>query len=144
MTDITTQPLKPYLVRAFYDWLTDSFLTPHLLVDATKPGVVVPVDLVKDGRIVLNIRFQAVENLSIGPELIMFSTRFSGTHTDIVVPYDAVLGIYAKETGGGMMFDVVDPIIAESAMDIPAAGSTMESPLPDIPTVRRSHLTVVK
>ena len=27
-------PSRPYLLRAFYEWLLDNDMTPHLLVDA--------------------------------------------------------------------------------------------------------------
>ncbi len=28
-------PRRPYLLRAFYEWLLDNQLTPHLVVDVT-------------------------------------------------------------------------------------------------------------
>jgi stringent starvation protein B len=98
-------PLKPYLVRAIYDWIVDNALTPFLLVDATRSDVVVPRQYVKDGRIVLNLNPQAVVGLSLGNDNIAFSARFGGTPTQVAVPLSAVLALYAKETGKGMVFD---------------------------------------
>ena len=42
---------RPYLLRALYEWIADNGMTPHLLVDATRPDVRVPMSAVKDGRI---------------------------------------------------------------------------------------------
>ncbi|WP_139557584.1 ClpXP protease specificity-enhancing factor [Methylotetracoccus oryzae] len=98
-------PLKPYLVRAIYDWIVDNALTPFLLVDATRSDVDVPRQYVQDGRIVLNLNPQAVAGLSLGNDTIAFNARFGGTPTQVVVPLSAVLALYAKETGKGMVFD---------------------------------------
>ena len=50
---------RPYLLRALYEWIADNGMTPHLLVDATRQGVQVPMHAVKDGKIVLNIAERA-------------------------------------------------------------------------------------
>jgi len=97
--------LKPYLIRAIYAWIIDNNLTPYLLVNATYPGCILPTDFIEDGRIVLNIRPEAVHNLNLDNQLISFNARFSGKGMSIEVPGKAVLAIYAKETGKGMFFD---------------------------------------
>lgn len=97
--------LKPYLIRAVYDWILDNHLTPHLWVDALCPETLVPQQFVQDGKIVLNIRPQAVEALSLGDDSIEFNARFSGKPMLVVVPIAAVLAIYAKENNKGMGFD---------------------------------------
>jgi stringent starvation protein B len=97
--------LKPYLIRSVYDWIVDNDLTPHLLVDATHSQAVVPQQFANDGKIVLNIRPQAIEALSLGNEEIHFNARFSGKAMYIIVPVSAVLAIYAKENNKGMGFD---------------------------------------
>jgi len=122
------KPLKRYLIKAFYDWLTDSLATPHILVDATIEGVVVPLHMVIDGCIVINMRFQAIADLSMGDTTITFKTRFSGVATSIVVPYDAILAIYAKESGDGIVFDSITP-------DVPQC---------PVPEVKKPMLTLVK
>ena len=76
-------PRRPYLLRAFYEWLLDNQLTPHLVVDVTLPGVQVPMEYARDGQIVLNIAPRAVGNLELA----------------------AVLAIYARENGAGTMFE---------------------------------------
>ncbi|MEH6530193.1 ClpXP protease specificity-enhancing factor [Photobacterium frigidiphilum] len=98
-------PRRPYLVRAFYDWLVDNDLTPHLVVDATLPGAQVPMEFVSDGQIVLNIAPRAVGNLELGNEAVSFNARFSGRPHAVIVPMYAVVAIYARENGAGTMFD---------------------------------------
>ena len=98
-------PSRPYILRAFYEWILANELTPHLLVNALHHDVQVPQDYVKDGQIVLNIAPNAVENLSLGNDYVMFNARFRGIPTDVSIPALAVLGVYARENGQGMMFD---------------------------------------
>ena len=97
--------LKPYLIRAIYDWILDNDFTPYLLVDAEVAGVVVPRQFVQDGRIILNLRPQAVQGLSLGNQNIAFGARFGGSPMQVDVPMGAVRAIYAQENGKGMIFD---------------------------------------
>ncbi|CAL1241716.1 ClpXP protease specificity-enhancing factor [Candidatus Methylocalor cossyra] len=97
--------LKPYLIRAIYDWIVDSSFTPYLLVNADSEGVMVPRQYVQDGKIVLNLRPQAVQGLSLGNHNIAFNARFGGTPMQVDIPMRAVLAIYAQENGRGMLFD---------------------------------------
>jgi stringent starvation protein B len=99
------EPLKPYLVRALYEWILDNQCTPYLLVDAESPGAVVPEGFVEEGRIVLNLRPEAIQRLDMSNELITFSARFGGNPTSVIVPMPAVLALYAKENGRGMVFE---------------------------------------
>ncbi|MEE3878587.1 ClpXP protease specificity-enhancing factor [Vibrio sp. YYF0003] len=96
---------RPYMLRAFYDWLVDNDLTPHLVVDATMPGVRVPVEFIQDGQIILNIAPRAVGNLELGNDAITFNARFSGRPHSVIVPVYAVQAIYARENGAGTMFE---------------------------------------
>jgi len=98
-------PSRPYIVRAIYEWIVDNDCTPHLLVDATCHGVIVPETFVKDGQIVLNISSAAVVGLQIDNERVSFNGRFGGQPRDVEVPIAAVLGIYARENGQGMVFE---------------------------------------
>lgn len=93
---------RPYLLRALYEWIADNGMTPHLLVDATRPAVQVPLSAVKDGKIVLNVAERAVQHLEMGNDVIRFSARFGGVSNSVSVPVSAVLAIYARETGQGM------------------------------------------
>ena len=93
---------RPYLLRALYEWIADNGMTPHLLVDATRPSVQVPMHAVKDGKIVLNIAERAVSRLDMSNDTIRFSARFGGVSHSVSVPVGAVLAIYARETGQGM------------------------------------------
>jgi len=101
-------PLKPYLIRSIYEWIVDNHLTPHLLVNAEHPGVILPIDFIEDGRIVLNIRPEAIQGLLLGNDEIQFNARFAGKAMRISTPTKAVLAIYAKENGKGMIFDQED------------------------------------
>ncbi|MGB5298679.1 MAG: ClpXP protease specificity-enhancing factor [Thiogranum sp.] len=101
-------PNRPYLIRAINEWLLDSQCTPHLLVNAEAPGVDVPQEHIQEGKIVLNIGPHAVESLQITNEEVTFVARFSGVSRLISLPVSAVLAIYAKENGRGMMFNEAD------------------------------------
>lgn len=95
---------RPYLIRALYQWIVDNGVTPYILVDAAAEGVAVPSQYIQDNKIVLNIAPMAVRSLTLGDDEISFNARFSGKSTDIHVPTEAVLAIYARENGQGMMF----------------------------------------
>lgn len=98
-------PLRPHLIRALYDWILENGMTPYLLVNADKEDVVVPKQYIQDGRIIMNLRPEAIQDLSLGIEHIEFSAMFNGTAMQVTFPAGAVLAIYAKENGKGMVFD---------------------------------------
>jgi len=110
---------RPYIMRALYEWIVDNDCTPYLLVDATRPDAEVPSQYVKDGQIVLNVSPSAVIDLLIGNEWVSFNGRFGGTPTDILVPVAAIIGIYARENGQGMVFE---PEEAPESPDDPPGG----------------------
>lgn len=167
MSDDTTPMTshRPYLLRALYEWIADNGMTPHVLVDATRPGVQVPLHAVKEGKIVLNIAGRAVSRLEMDNELIRFSARFGGVSHAVSVPVGAVLAIYARETGQGMALpedvaaegtrppadaDAQDTGAAEEPdtpvqlTAVPASGEDGDDD-PSTPTPRRSgHLRIVK
>ncbi|RAR64495.1 stringent starvation protein B [Onishia taeanensis] len=95
---------RPYLARALYQWLLDNDQTPHVVVDAKQPGVEVPEQFVQNGQIVLNIAPQAVEELFMENDAISFSARFGGKPMRVMVPIDALIALYARENGVGMVF----------------------------------------
>jgi stringent starvation protein B len=128
---------RPYLVRALYEWILDNDMTPHLLVDATKPAAALPSQFVQDGKIVLNISPTAVRGLVLGNERISFNARFAGVAMDVVVPADAVMGIYARENGRGMLFPDEEPQ-AEPKRE------PDDEPEPPAPPRERPTLKVVK
>jgi len=96
---------QPYLIRAIYDWIIDNDFTPYLLVNAENDYAMIPREYVEDGKIVLNINPSAISDLQLGNDYIMFNARFSGKAMEVSVPIAAVLAIYARENGQGMMFD---------------------------------------
>jgi len=130
MADHPVLPKRPYLLRAMHQWMTDSGHTPHVIVDAERPGVKVPRPHVKDGKIVLNISFSATQRLEMGNEYLELDARFGGAVFHVQVPVGAVLGIYARETGEGMVFsdqDLGPQLAAEpAAPGAPAADKPAE------------------
>jgi stringent starvation protein B len=97
--------ISPYLIRALYEWITDNGLTPYILVDAEKEGLHAPLEYADNGKLVLNIAPRAVRDLRVDNDAITFSARFGGVARDVFVPVQAVLAIYARENGQGMLFN---------------------------------------
>lgn len=97
---------KPYMIRAIHEWCVDNQLTPHLLVEVNAQTKV-PMAYVKDGEIVLNLNFSATKDLQFTNEAVTFSARFSGVSNNLYVPISAVKGIFARENGQGMFFEVL-------------------------------------
>jgi len=129
---------RPYLLRALYEWIGDNDMTPHLLVDATREGVLVPLSGVKDGRVVLNIAARAVSHLELGNREIRFLARFGGISQSVIVPVTAVIAIYAQETGQGMM-------LPEDGAMLPPDDSPDDTPEPGGEAPKKGgHLRVVK
>lgn len=133
------KPRRPYLLRALHEWISDSGETPHIVVDAAAEGVVVPRQYVKDGKIVLNVSFSATSALKLGNDAVSFEARFGGASFQVHVPVRAVLGIYARETGQGMIFPEgdADPDPTDNPPATPASGSAA-------PAAKRPKLQVVK
>ena len=102
------RPKRPYLLRAMHQWMTDGGLTPHVIVDAGREGVEVPGAYVKDGKIVLNVSYDATQRLELGNDWLEFDARFAGVAHHVRVPLSAVLGVYARESGEGMVFSEQD------------------------------------
>lgn len=127
---------RPYLIRAMHEWMRDNSHTPHIVVDTSVDGVSVPVEHIKDGKIILNISESAAHNLKLTNDAVSFRARFSGVAFDVWAPMQSILGIYARETGQGMIFSqdaettehVESPEIQESVDE----------------TRSRPHLTIVK
>jgi stringent starvation protein B len=101
-------PKRPYLLRAMHQWMSDSGHTPHLIVDAERPMVEVPRAYVKEGKIVLNVSMNATQRLMLNNDWVEFDARFAGVIHHLRFPVNAVLGIYARETGEGMVFSEQD------------------------------------
>lgn len=135
MSELST---KPYLIRAIYDWCADAGHTPYLAVQVDE-YTQVPMAYVKDGKIVLNIGADAVRNLHMGNEDITCGGRFGGVAHQLIVPVAAVIGIFAKETGQGLVFQ------GQESAPLGAEASTAEPPdEPPTPPQGRPSLRVVK
>lgn len=139
-TPTARRPRRPYLLRALHEWICDSGLTPHLVVDAELPGVQVPRAFVRDGKIVLNCSWGATNGLRLGNDEVTFGARFGGVAHSVVLPIAAVLGIYANETGEGIVFTAEDLAghVADEAPPEPPAPAGGEA------AERRARFKVVK
>ncbi len=133
---------RPYLIRALYEWIVDNDCTPHMLVNAEYPSVQIPQGFASDGQIVLNVSPSAVRHLHMDNDAVSFEGRFGGVPHTLFVPIGAILGIYARENGQGMVFDLESPLEGdegvESGDDLPPPDS--EPPRPS----GRPSLKVVK
>jgi stringent starvation protein B len=134
------KPRRPYLLRALHEWITDSGETPHIVVDASAEGASVPRQYIKDGKIVLNVSYSATQALKLGNEFVSFEARFGGVSQTVQVPVRAVLGIYARETGQGMIFPEgdADPDPTDAPPSAPAKSG------PGAPASKKPKLQVVK
>ena len=132
-------PKRPYLLRAMHQWISDCANTPHVIVDAGRAGPDIPKAYVKEGKIVLNLSFTATQRLVLGNEDITFDARFAGVVHHVSFPVAAVLGIYARETGEGMVFSDQD-----MGPEPPRPTSTEEGAGNNAPTRTRPQLKVVK
>ncbi|HEC74457.1 MAG TPA: ClpXP protease specificity-enhancing factor [Methylophaga aminisulfidivorans] len=124
-------PQKPYLIRAIHEWLLDNACTPYILVNTKFEGVEVPLEFVRDNRIVLNIEPEAVRDLNISNDWISFSARFAGKPMDIFIPTLAVQAIYGKENNEGMFFpedDLPPPETTPPEPTKPKAEDTSSKP----------------
>jgi len=101
-------PKRPFLLRAMHQWISECGHTPHVIVDAGRDGADVPHAYVKDGKIVLNLSESATQHLRLGNDHVEFDARFAGVVYQVRFPVSAVLGIYARETGEGMVFSEQD------------------------------------
>jgi stringent starvation protein B len=129
---------KPYLIRAIHEWCSDCNFTPYLSV-RVDANTRVPMEYVKNGEIVLNVSYDATHRLTIGNEAVQFSARFNGVSRECSVPIDAVLGIFARENGQGLFFEVPAP--AQTAAPQPEAPTdSPNSP----PNGTRPRLQIVK
>jgi stringent starvation protein B len=129
-------PKRPYLLRAMHQWMSDSGHTPHVIVDAERAGAEVPRAYVKEGKIVLNLSPSATQRLKLGNDEIEFDARFAGVVHHVRFPVAAVMGIYARETGEGMVFSESDlgpeppkpPATTEEGGNTPPSGGTRPRP----------------
>ncbi len=134
---------RPYMLRAMHEWISDSDCTPHIVVDATMKGVDVPRQYVRDGKIVLNLSWSATAQLSMGSDEISFNGRFGGASMTVRIPMDAVLAVYARETGQGMIFAEDESGPAPQAPE-PTPPPTDRPPEPPQRPAGRAKLKVVK
>jgi stringent starvation protein B len=131
---------RPYLIRALYEWVLDNQLTPYILVNAEIPGVDVPRQHVEDGKIILNIATHAIQNLNISNQAIEFDASFAGKPTNVYAPIKAILAIYARENGRGMVFNEEE----EETDNGTAENEVAPQPVKYTHKPRKPKLTIVK
>jgi stringent starvation protein B len=136
---------RPYLLKAFFDWIVDNQCTPYIIVDAYHEGVEVPQEFVKDGQIVLNIAPRAVSDFVINDVAVEFSTRFNGMPINLYLPTLSIIGIYAQENGKGMMFEPEDGVEPPPRPPKIVKGNSNSTPNKTaLPTKLKPSLRVVK
>lgn len=131
---------KPYLIRAFYEWIIDSECTPILVVNANYPNTFVPTEFIEDGEICLNTSPEAIRELKLGNSIIEFRASFSGVVHFISVPVAAVLAIYAHENEQGMFFEQEDEENERTVQEEFKVGKTLS----DSKKIKSSHLKLVE
>jgi stringent starvation protein B len=123
---------KPYIIRAFYDWVEANHCTPFMAIDATEQGVSVPPSLAHEAQVVFDLSANTAAGLALGDRMIEFKARFSGVLHHVRIPPIAVLGVYAKENGSGVLFledgslsiiGVELDAMVDAAKDMPAMAS---------------------
>jgi stringent starvation protein B len=129
-------PRKPYFLRAMHQWIVDSGSTPYMVVDVNAADVEIPPGYAQDGKLVLNISYEATSGLDLGAEAVQFDARFGGVSRRVRVPMAAILAVYAHESGQGMLFDAEDS--PEDAA--PASGGDGPKPKPG----KKPTLKVIK
>jgi len=137
---------RPYFLRAIYEWILDNNCTPHILVDAHVQGTQVPQQHVnKDGQIILNISPSAIKDFFMDNTAVSFNARFSGVVNNLYVPCGAILGIYARENGQGMMFEAEqNPQPPTPSAPPPTAPTPITKSSGDSAAAKRPGLRVVK
>ena len=125
-----------------HEWMVDNRLTPHIVVDASRGDLNVAPEHIKDGKLVLNVSHTATRRLAVTNERVEFEARFGGTPRWIEIPVRAVLGIYARETGQGMLFSAEEVAANQAASKEPL--TTSEGPAAPRSGADRSFLKVVK
>lgn len=139
---MTSASTKPYLLRAIHEWCTDNGYTPHLLV-AVNPQTRVPMAYVKAGEIVLNLNYTATKDLLMDNEAVSFSARFAGVSQSLYVPMTAVKGLFARETGQGMFFEVDNMPTQEPISDGASSATKQSNPSTAVKS-NKPKLTIVK
>jgi len=141
---------KPYLLRAIYEWVVDNEGTPHVVLFADNPQVMVPQQYIDNGKIILNISPSAAEELLIDDEGLSFKARFGGSPYEIFSPMNAVMSLYASETGEGMSFDIENEIPPDDTPPKPSGPKSLDKAKPaKKPTIKpnkskRPALKIVK
>ena len=135
---------RPYLIRAFYDWIVDSECTPYVVIDAHHENVEVPQNFVTNGQIILNIAPRAVTDFDMSNDSIKLSTRFGGIPIDIFCPMGSILGIYAQENGQGMMFEPDPDDDPPPKVQAPKVLSSLQKTKPREPVKGKPSLRVIK
>ena len=141
---MTMTSSRSYIARALYEWILDNDCTPYILVDATRRGVEVPGEFVRDGQIVLNISPAAVRALVMGNDLITFDGRFGGEALTIAVPVDALMAVYARENGQGMVFEAAGEPEGDGSLIEEVSDQDVPPEPPRPPKTGRPNLKVVK
>ncbi|MGL5633048.1 MAG: ClpXP protease specificity-enhancing factor [Azovibrio sp.] len=132
--------IKPYLLRAVWEWCNDQGFTPYVAVHVDA-SCRVPQEFVRDEQIVLNIGMEATNKLELTNDAISFQARFGGVPREIYVPTARVVALYARENGVGMSFEVEE---VKEVKAVPGEGPPDLPPDPPPAGGGRPHLQRIK
>lgn len=133
---------KPYLFRGIFEWIEDNQMTPYIVVDANSNGVLVPQNYVNDGQITLNISSSSIQLYAMDNKVLHFGARFNGLEQELTIPMYSILGIYARENGQGMFFEVEDyPDEQESDVLLEKETAKIEEVVTDKPKTKAIKAT---
>ena len=151
MTDMTSS--KPYLFRAMLEWIEDNGLTPHIIVDANVPNVMVPLEYVQDGEIVLNVSSSSVKLYNSNNDEFSFNASFAGRYQDIFLPITSIKAVFARENQQGLFFSEKQvPVLSDEQVDSLDSQIDAAEHEPEVKEKagkkstgkKASHLTVIK
>lgn len=126
---------RPYIVNALIDWIIDNGCTPHIVLDVSCEDVNAPSEFARDNKLVLNVSGTAVRNFKLDSGGLELDARFNGEPQHVTSPVGAIIGIYARENGEGMAFE-----LAKSERKVEADDKAVEADATELP----SHLRLVK
>ncbi len=114
------KPMKPYLINAVLDYCRDTGMSPYVMV-AVDHACQVPMEYVRDDRIVFDVTDEAVNRLVVTDEALSFQARFGESNDifDVYVPLNRIIAVTPLECPQfALHFEVTDSVIAEKPQEV--------------------------
>jgi len=98
--------MKPYWINAIIDWMIDSEIVPHLVIDWTVNGVKIPESAKEQGKLtLLNIGGQAAMNFNLGQNGASFDATFGARMFHVELPLESIKSVTDLSQKEGMKFE---------------------------------------